>query len=129
MIYHYSDSSIDPEFHRSYTIIWEAGEKGFMSVDVYGDTIATTNFKITAERFKKLQKLSTKTQYRGEKTSDASGTSHQLIQLYTQKNKTYELYWDNLNRETQSTEQFVDYIKANTPNFQQLLATPYKPAE
>lgn len=125
VIYRYQDSSVAPEFYRSYTIVWQAEGKGFLSVYVYGDTIAQQNFEIKAEDFKKLQNLAKNIQSGGTKTSEASGTSHQLIELFAQKKKVYSRYWDNLNKEAKTTASFVDFIKAKTPNLEKLLATPY----
>lgn len=96
-----------------------------MSVDVYNDTIAKQSFDIKAEDFKKLKDLGQEIQSGGKKTSDASGTSHQLIQLFAQKKKVYDRYWDNLNKENQATKSFVAFIEENTPNLKKLLNTPY----
>ncbi len=126
VVYRYSDSAIDPSFYRSYTITWQAEGKGTISVDVYGDTIAQQNFDVKTAHFKKLKKLSMSLQSAGRYTSEASGTSHQLIQLTNQGQSVYKRYWDNLNKEDGATKAVVDFIKTNTPSLQKLLATPYK---
>lgn len=125
VVYRYSDSSVDPQFYRSYTIVWQAQGKGSVSVDVYGDTIAKQDFEVKAANFTQLQALSQWIQSGGRRTSDASGTSHQLIELWQQGKSVYERYWDNLNKEEVATKAFIDFIKNNTPNLEKLLATPY----
>lgn len=52
--YRFHDSSVPPEYHRSYTIIIKAG-KGSITVDSYGEVLGKRPFTVKPEDFAKLK--------------------------------------------------------------------------
>ncbi len=53
-VYRFQDSSVDPYYHRSYTITITESEVS-ISVDVYGDIIAEKNYSIVNEDFEHIK--------------------------------------------------------------------------
>ncbi|WP_299455786.1 hypothetical protein [uncultured Microscilla sp.] len=123
--YRYRDSSVEARFHRSYTIVLATSGKAQVSVDVYGDTIAHQEFKISVQDFKKLKEQSKALPAAGKKLSGASGVSTQIIRLSKTHKQVYRLIWDNRTKETSETTALIQYVKQLTPDLEKLLATKH----
>ncbi|MCB9032388.1 MAG: hypothetical protein H6553_00965 [Chitinophagales bacterium] len=123
--YRYDDSSIPPEYHRSY-IISVTSNKAQIVIDVYGDIILDTNFVIDTNQFTTLvtaAKQLERAKSRIRKNVD--GASYKGIRLYYQDEVIYNLYWDKAKKMEPYTTQFAEQIQALIPNLKELLDTPY----
>jgi hypothetical protein len=126
IVYEYTDSSVAPQYHRSYKITIE-GQKLHLNINVYGKMLVETDLQITQKQVDHLQKLSKKLEKPSIKIAEgAAGTSSQNIQLYNAGTKFYDITWDSLNKVDGHTEKFAQAVKECIPNLGELLKTPLK---
>lgn len=122
--YHFSDSSVPPKYHRSYTIVITKDEVE-CSVDVYGDVIAEKSYEFTQEKFDKLVQKTIGLQS-GKYGKPMSGSTATYIELKNKDEVVHELTWYDDDKVKSKTLGFEKAIKACAPDLGQMLMTPYK---
>ena len=124
--YEYGDSSVPPEYHRSYKIRVEGLSLGIV-VDSYGDIINKKSFKLTEgdikEIFQSLNKINFTKKY-PSLTGCTGGVSKTVtIKTQTDAFKTNIYYCGGKPSEKQTFEvdEFAKMLISKIPNFSEVL--------
>ena len=120
--YEFSDSSVPPQYHRSYTIA-VTSEQVHVTVNSYGTELANETYALDKGVFEQLVKNVNKLDPADKKiTKGATGTSGKRINLLKGSEVIYDLYWDSLKKGkiSDETNEYVEMIKATVPNLSEL---------
>lgn len=127
--YRFTDSSVPPQYHRSFTINL-TNDSLTMVVDSYGTLINEIKQSSTKSNFEKALNLleSSKLSLRNEKTDDkgCTGGTTENIELFRNDKSYFDAYvyhcgnsnFGTLEGDLSST---VDFLKSLIPNFQKQL--------
>lgn len=124
--YEFTDSSVPPRYHRSYTITLTSSQVHVI-VKSYKTELANEAYPIDKGVFEKLVENTSKLDSPDTKvTEGATGTSGNSINLFTGDKVIYDLYWDSLKKGkiSDETKEYVGMIKATVPNLSELLERP-----
>lgn len=124
LTFRYSDSSVPPRYHRSYTITVSARQCSVV-VDVYGKNIVDKTYEVKQEAFDQLKELAQQLQRPGSYDQEQSGGSTKIIKLVNGKKIGYALFWDNSYTPKMAAQKLEKAIKGLIPDLDKLLKTPY----
>lgn len=124
IVFRYSDSSIPPKYHRSYTITLNVRQCTAI-VDVYGKNIANKTYMLKKGDFNQLKTLIKQIERPGMYDKKENGSSSNTIMLINNENTVYQLLWDNSYTPETSTQTIVKAIEKFVPDLDKLLKTPY----
>lgn len=122
IVYHFQDASVPPPYHRSYVITVREGESHVV-VDSYGDVLADTSYALSAAAWENLRSLTADLQKPGRyEAKGATGTSGNLLTLYSAGKEIYSLYWDSLSdgRAKEGALVLVSALKETVPDLMDL---------
>ena len=126
IVYQFTDSSVPPEYHRSYQIEIDSALVK-TRVTVYGEEIALDSRPITPSKFDLLCKESERVQKSGEYRINMSGTTFSHLTISTLSGEIYkEVKWEGDDGPNKGTLGYVDLIKAQVPNLSDMLAIEYR---
>lgn len=129
IVYVYGDSSVPPQYHRSYTITITENEIHVV-VDSYGDVLEDKKFDITKEDFDSivsaLDKYSIKNRTKNKDSKGCTGGDSDTIRYYSGESKKFEGYNYNCAGEKfgnldGDVEGFAEEIKKIIPDFSSLI--------
>ncbi len=127
IIYEFIDSSIPPQYHRSFLISISKKLILKTQVNVYGDTIGTVEKQITQEQWDQLLdhiKNSDFKQGRFQRDMPGSTTST-LTFLDHHSNTLFSLIYDNPDSISIDIQNFVQMIISFTPELDSLIQIEY----
>lgn len=132
IVYRYDDSSVPPEFHRSYTITITPSEATVV-VDVYGDILAEESVGISAETFQAIKTSFETNEISSGRQSDepacTGGTGEGIAYSSAGENLfsgyVYHCGSSDSGNLYGDTASFASDVKALIPNLQDLLNLPY----
>ena len=94
IVYHFEDSSIPPEYHRSYSITLTT-EKTHIIVDSYGDIIAEKEYKISKKQFihiiHSLAENNIRKQPLGDNEGCTGGTT-EILSYWDERSEIFSAY-------------------------------------
>lgn len=118
IVFNYQDSSVPPQYHRSYTIEIYKNGKGIFSVNSYGDTLHQEVLQIDAEKIKSLFESAQQLQAGGHKGAEAmSGSSMGYLELYQDEKQLYELSWTSRKDLKEQSVKVVERMEGLIKNF------------
>ena len=100
--YSFYDSSVAPEYHRSYTLTMTK-EKATISVNSYGDVLLEAEYVITEEQFQQaidgLRKLNIRSHKKNEDAIPCDGGTSESFELTADGKALFHGYQDNCGEE------------------------------
>ena len=128
VIYRFTDSSVPPEYHRSYNI--EVSEEAVTAeVLVYGELIATDTVPFSAARLDQLAESAKKVEKTKEYRLNQSGTTFSTLEIYAEGKCIKKVEWEGREGPKKGTLEFTGKVKALMPTLESLLETEYSDHE
>lgn len=124
ILYKYEDSSVAPEYHRSFKIILN-NKNVVCRINSYSTTLVDTTISISSDVLQNLKKQLQSIDDFGdfETCKNCDGSSHTTFSLLKGKSLAFELEWNSA-KTSEKFQAILDQIKYTVPNFKQLLNTP-----
>ena len=127
IVYNFHDSSVPPEYHRSYEIIMTPTSVG-ITVDSYGDILNQKEYTISSEEFSSFISFvnaSDITACKPAETEPCSGGTSESLAIFTDK-KVVDIYLDHCGRSEfpkncGDIEAVIDKLKAYITDLGDLL--------
>jgi hypothetical protein len=122
----FTDSSVPPEYHRSYTIVVEAGSVQ-TKVDVYDDVIASDEHVLDDGSWAKLAGDAQQLPSTLSEDDDGAtgGTSYRLV-LRTADGQRTLVWSEDRTQGSESVTKFAHQIESLVPNLESLKETKYQ---
>jgi hypothetical protein len=131
-VYSFTDASVEPSYHRSYTIVVTNSEIS-ITVDVYGTVIAEKSYSLSSNDFNSIKKTimnaePSNTPYRGN-NGCAGGTGESLSLYYEDKQVFAGSIYHCGGKDSGNFKGDINSIKkvliSLIPDFYELLETEY----
>lgn len=91
IVYHFGDSSVPPQYHRSYEIVATA-DSIHVTVDSYGTILAEKSYSISVEQFGNLVSIIEQGKYKNQKEKENDGCTGGTTQSISFSNKGEKLF-------------------------------------